>query len=504
MRCAIYTRVSTDTQSEIEFNSCESQKEQILTYVKSQEDLEVVNTYTDAGFSGSNLNRPALQSLLNDIASGKIDCVLVYKIDRLTRSPKDFYYLMEYFEKYGVSFISTTQRFDTSTATGRLIRNIMLDFAQFEREMTVERTKDKMYQRARKGLWNGGIVPYGYYRKDKKLIIHKKEAECIKEIFDIFIQTQSLSETIRQINKKYKTRAGKNFSKSTIFGILRNPVYIGKIRYGEEIFEGKHRAIIPEAKFLKAQMLVKKHIPKTETKIKRDYLLTGLIRCGECGSIMTPSYTKKNKSNGENKYIYYYRCTKTYQYNWNACPIKIVNAEKIENYVIEKLKEISQNNQIITSTIDRINLEEENRIKDFLDTEKKLKNELSDIENQIKNIVDTLAEGGVKFKQIKSKLEELENRRKVLEADIEEIKIKVENEKMIKYDSKLVIDSLKDIAKQIEEAKAEEKKRLLQLTIKEIKYGRQDILINLFYLPAVNTGSKNRSELLPVHNSILM
>ena len=219
---------------------------------------------------------------------------------------------------------------------------------------------------------------------------------------------------------------------------------------------------------------------------------------------MTPSYTKKNKSNGENKYIYYYRCTKTYQYNWNACPIKIVNAEKIENYVIEKLKEISQNNQIITSTIDRINLEEENRIKDFLDTEKKLKNELSDIENQIKNIVDTLAEGGVKFKQIKSKLEELENRRKVLEADIEEIKIKVENEKMIKYDSKLVIDSLKDIAKQIEEAKAEEKKRLLQLTIKEIKYGRQDILINLFYLPAVNTGSKNRSELLQAKNNILI
>jgi len=305
MQCGIYTRVSTDTQSEIEFNSCESQKEQILSYVKSQNDLEVVKIYSDAGYTGSNLNRPALQNLLNDIALGKIDCVLVYKIDRLTRSPKDFYHLIEYFDKYGVSFISTTQRFDTSTATGRLIRNIMLDFAQFEREMTVERTKDKMYQRAKKGLWNGGIAPYGYVRRDKKLAIDKKEAECIKDVYDVFLQTQSLAETRRYINSRYRTRAGREFSKSTIFGILRNPVYMGKVRYGKGLYDGEHKAIIPEGKYLKVQTLIKRPVPRMETKIDRDYLLAGLIRCGECGSIMTPTYTKKKKGNGESKYIYY-------------------------------------------------------------------------------------------------------------------------------------------------------------------------------------------------------
>ncbi len=450
MQCCIYTRVSTDTQSEIEFNSCESQKEQILSYVKSQNDLEVVKIYSDAGYTGSNLNRPALQNLLNDIALGKIECVLVYKIDRLTRSPKDFYHLIEYFDKYGVSFISTTQRFDTSTATGRLIRNIMLDFAQFEREMTVERTKDKMYQRAKKGLWNGGTAPYGYVRKDKKLVIDKKEAECIKDIYEVFYQTQSLAETRRYINSRYRTRAGREFSKSTIFGILRNPVYMGKVRYGKKVYNGEHKAIVPEEKYLKVQALIKKPVPRMETKIDRDYLLAGLIRCGECGSIMTPTYTKKNRGNGESKYIYYYRCTKTYQYNWNACSIKSVNANKIENYIIHQLKEFSQNRGLIEECVERINTEEEGRIQELAKKKREIEDELQRVENQLIHIVDVLAEGGERFSVVRSKLEELENRKKVLLADLNEIKMKIENENLIKYDSRLVEESLKDFPQRIE------------------------------------------------------
>jgi len=504
MRCGIYTRVSTDTQSEIEFNSCESQKEQILSYVKSQNDLEVVKIYSDAGYTGSNLNRPALQNLLNDIALDKIECVLVYKIDRLTRSPKDFYHLIEYFDKYGVSFISTTQRFDTSTATGRLIRNIMLDFAQFEREMTVERTKDKMYQRAKKGLWNGGTAPYGYVRRDKRLVIDKKEAECIKDVYDVFLQTQSLAETRRYINSRYKTRAGREFSKSTIFGILRNPVYMGKVRYGKKVYNGEHKAIIPEEKYLKVQTLVKRPVQRMETKINRDYLLAGLIRCGECGSIMTPTYTKKKKGNGESKYIYYYRCTKTYQYNWNACSIKSVNAEKVENYVIDQLKEFSQNRRLIEECVERINTDEEGRVKKLIGEKRGIENELRKVENQLTHIVDVLAEGGERFSVVKSKLEELENKKKVLLADLNEIKMKIENENLIKYYSRLVEGSLRDFSQRIDALAGREKKELLQMMIKDIIYGRQEIVINLFYLPAIDKSSKKRSELLPVKNKRLI
>ncbi|MEW6095276.1 MAG: recombinase family protein, partial [bacterium] len=168
LRCAIYTRVSTDNQAEVEYNSCEAQGERIRAFIKSQENMEVFKVYSDPDFTGANLNRPALSEMLNDIRNNKINLVIVYKIDRLTRSPKDFYQLMEVFEKYSVDFISVTERFDTSTPSGRLLRNIMLTFAQFERELASERTKDKMLQRAQKGMWNGGIVPFGYKIENKK------------------------------------------------------------------------------------------------------------------------------------------------------------------------------------------------------------------------------------------------------------------------------------------------------------------------------------------------
>src|SRR3990167_6172658 len=203
--CAIYTRVSTAMQAEIEYNSCEAQRDKILSYVRSQEDLEVYKEYSDPGFSGSNLERPSLKEMLDDIARGKIQAVLTYKIDRITRSSKDFYTLIEFFEKHGISFVSVTERFDTSSASGRLLRNIMLTFAQFEREMSSERTKDKLQQRAEKGMKNGGCVPLGYRAVDKKLFVEKKKAAIVKEIFEEFIATASLIKAW-QIVKKHDLR----------------------------------------------------------------------------------------------------------------------------------------------------------------------------------------------------------------------------------------------------------------------------------------------------------
>src|SRR3990167_6113716 len=223
-QCAIYTRVSTAMQAEVEYNSCEAQRDKIISYINSQEDLEVIREYSDPGFTGSNLERPGLRALLGEISAGKIHTVLTYKIDRLTRSSKDFYALIEFFEKHGVSFVSVTERFDTSSASGRLLRNIMLTFAQFEREMTSERVKDKLEQKAKKGLWNGSVPPLGYKKVDKKLVVDKKKARLVKELYEKFIETGHFNEVMNFVREK--GIIGSQMKFMTPYGLgflLRNP-----------------------------------------------------------------------------------------------------------------------------------------------------------------------------------------------------------------------------------------------------------------------------------------
>jgi DNA invertase Pin-like site-specific DNA recombinase len=233
--CVIYSRVSTDMQAEKEFSSCEAPEEKIKSFIASQNNWQVFKVYSEPGYSGVNTNRPALPELLQDLKKEKIDIVLVYKIDRLTRSPKDFYQLIEFFEQSKIDFISITERFDTSTAASRLLRNIMLTFAQFERELTSERTKDKMLEKAKKEMWNGGTPPFGYKRENTKLILCPEEAKEIKSIFEKYLETKSLAKVYQFLKENnIKNRSGKNFSITNIAHILRNLVYAGKIKYSSQ------------------------------------------------------------------------------------------------------------------------------------------------------------------------------------------------------------------------------------------------------------------------------
>jgi len=351
--CAIYTRVSTDTQAEKEFSSCEAQEEKIRAFIKSQNNWKVFKVYSDPGYTGANLNRPALQELLEDIKQGNIDIVLVYKIDRLTRSPKDFYQLIELFEKYNVSFISITERFDTSTPAGRLLRNIMLTFAQFERELASERTKDKMLERAKKGLWNGGLVPYGYKRENKRLVVNPKEAEVVKLIYEIYITSSSLSKVYKELKaRNIRNRHNKYFTKSHLENILRNIVYTGKVKYSGKVYQGIHELIISEELFNLAQQVHKKKVRKL--RLYKDFLFGGLITCKECGSKMTPCFTNKRKE-GKLKRYYYYRCTSTLKRDWKACSTKQVNAERLERYILESLERISLDRNYIENLVFRLN-----------------------------------------------------------------------------------------------------------------------------------------------------
>ena len=353
LRCAIYTRVSTDNQVEVEFNSCEAQKEKIHSFIKSQENMKAFKVYSDPGFTGANINRPALMEMIQDVKQNKINLVISYKIDRLTRSPKDFYQLIELFEKYNVDFISVTERFDTSTPSGRLLRNIMLTFSQFERELISERTKDKMLQRAQKGMWNGGSVPFGYKVVNKKLVIDKKSAKIVQDIYDSYLVNMSVARiTIKLLSDNIKDSKGLTLPKSHIYNILRNPVYTGRIRYDGKILKGNHKPIISEDIFDIAQKIHKKRVRKLH--LHKKHSLAGLIKCRECGSFMTPCHTNK-KSHGKTKRYYYYRCTSTIKKDWNSCTIRQVSANRLEDYISDNLKRISRDKHYINSLIFRLN-----------------------------------------------------------------------------------------------------------------------------------------------------
>ncbi|TES93331.1 MAG: recombinase family protein, partial [Candidatus Cloacimonadota bacterium] len=352
-KCAIYTRVSTDNQVEKEFNSCKAQEEKIRSFIGSQENMKVYKVYSDPGYTGANLDRPALSEMINDIRERNIDLIISYKIDRLVRSAKDFYQLVELFEKHNVDFISVTERFDTSVPSGRLLRNIMLTFAQFERELASERTRDKMLQRAQKGMWNGGIVPFGYKTENKKLIINKKEADVVKKIFEIYTTSGSLSKIYGELKRKGTTdRQNRPLSKSALHYILRNIVYTGKIKYAGKIYQGNHEPIISEDLFNLAQECHQKKIRKL--RLYKDFLLSGLISCRECNSSMTPCYTNK-KTKGKTKRYYYYRCTSTFKRDWNSCNTRQVNANRLEDYVFENLERISLDFHYIDSLIFKLN-----------------------------------------------------------------------------------------------------------------------------------------------------
>ena len=274
-KCAVYTRVSTSMQAEIEYNSCEAQKDRIVSFIKSQEDMELFKEYSDPGFSGGDLQRPGLKALLGDTESKKVDLILTYKIDRLTRSSKDFYALMEFFDKYGVSYISVTERFDTSSPSGRLLRNIMLTFAQFERELISERVKDKLEQKAKKGLWNGSAPSAGYKKIEKKLVVDKKMALMVRELFEKFVETRCFGEVLEfaRDNGVSVQKNGKLITSNGLYYLMRNPVYIGKILWQGKLLPGSHEAIISEDLFLEAQNCIKKKVIK-----KRPYRKTTRLK----------------------------------------------------------------------------------------------------------------------------------------------------------------------------------------------------------------------------------
>ena len=353
IRCAIYTRKSCEEGLELEFNSLDAQRESGEAYIASQQHEGwtcLPEHYDDGGFSGGSMERPALNRLLADIAAGKVDCVVVYKVDRMSRSLLDFARIMETFEQRKISFVSVTQQFNTATSMGRLVLNVLLSFAQFEREIIGERIRDKIAAQRRKGKWAGGVPVLGYdvdrSNPSPKLVVNAEEALQVRRIFSLYLELGSLLPVVEEMarrgwcnkawtTKKGAARGGRPFDKCSIHALLTNPIYIGKIKHKAEVYDGEHEPIIDTGVFEKVQTILQQHGGGRGNHLINKYgaLLKGLLHCRACNHTMVHTFTGR----GSKRYRYY-TCVKAIKSGYKTCPTKSLPAGEIEAAVVDQIR----------------------------------------------------------------------------------------------------------------------------------------------------------------------
>jgi site-specific DNA recombinase len=351
VRCAIYTRKSTEEGLDQDFNSLHAQREAAEAYIKSQKHLGwtlVSHPYDDGGFTGGNLDRPALQQLLADIEARHIDCVVVYKVDRLSRSLLDFARLVDRFDQRSVSFVSVTQQFNTTSSLGRLTLNILLSFAQFEREIISERTSDKMSAARRKGKWVGGTPALGYDVDPAggRLIVNEKEGRRVREIFALFAKHRSLSAVVAELAQlRWKTKSrksqngtphpGRAFVKASLRRLLTNAIYSGQVEHRGALYAGEQAAIVelPVWQEVNAELRAGRRAGLGAARAPQNALLAGLLLCKSCQRPMIPTYTAK-----PGRRYRYYVCKAARQNGWSSCPTKSVPARMIEEAVLDQLR----------------------------------------------------------------------------------------------------------------------------------------------------------------------
>ncbi len=350
LRCAVYTRKSSEEGLDMEFNSLDAQREACEAYVASQKAegwLLVHDRYDDGGFSGGSLERPALKRLLNDIEEGRVDTVIVYKIDRLSRSLMDFAKLVEVFDRNGVTFVSVTQSFNTTTSMGRLTLNILLSFAQFEREVIGERIRDKIAASRKRGMWMGGPVPLGYRVENRKLVIDEADAVTVRMIFERFVSIGSATTVARWLAEEGAvTRSGKPIDKGFLYKLLNNRVYIGEAVHKGQSNPGEHAAIIGKALWDKVHTILREspRVRGGRTRAQTPALLKGLI-FGPDGAAFSPTHTRKG-----GRLYRYYVSQSVLKRGRCSCALARLPAGDIEAAVIDQLRVLLRSPEIVVAT----------------------------------------------------------------------------------------------------------------------------------------------------------
>ncbi len=363
IRCACYCRVSTEGQADKDFSSIDAQRAAGEAYIRAHAGRrwEVAPThYTDAGFTGSNTDRPALQRLLRDINAGAIGCVIVYRFDRISRSMLDFTQLLARFQAAGVEFVSVSESLDTSSPTGRFARNILMSAAELEREVIAQRTRDKIVAARQRGRWTGGPVPFGYDLVEGKLVLNAEESERIRAIYNLYRQHESLRDTLAAVRERgWRTKGwttqrgvvhpGRPFDKTALHRLLTNVVYAGKVACHGKLHDGEHAAIIEQAIWDRVQQLLRANGRNGGgiARNKHGALLVGILRCRPCDAAMVHSHTRK----GSRLYRYYV-CGAAQRNGWSTCPTKSLPAAEIERVIVDRIRDIGRDPELVRATLE--------------------------------------------------------------------------------------------------------------------------------------------------------
>ncbi len=434
-RCAIYTRKSSEEGLEQEFNSLDAQRDAGEAFIRSQSGegwVILPERYDDGGYSGGNTDRPALQRLTADIEAGKIDCVVVYKVDRLSRSLLDFAKLMQTFENRKISFVSVTQQFNTASSMGRLVLNVLLSFAQFEREIIGERTRDKIAATRRKGKWAGGhpVLGYDIDPKGYRLTVNAPEAERVRHIFTLYLEHGSLLPVVQELTrrdwrtKQWKTRkgpqrGGKLFNRTNLYQLLTNVVYAGKVRYKDEVHEGEQPAIVDPGVFQKVQDLLRRNGRSGSGPVRNQFgaLLKGLLRCVPCESAMTPTHTTRK----DNRRYRYYVCCSAQKQGHATCPSKTVPAQPIEEFVVERIRCLGRDPELLRNVLAQTRQQHEARTTAMEVEAKSLERDLTSWHGEIRRLSVQLRPGEDNGDLV-GRLAELHERTQAVESRIKRVR----------------------------------------------------------------------------------
>jgi site-specific DNA recombinase len=397
-KAAIYCRVSTYNQGQGDYSSLDTQKDLLEKYAQTK-NWEIFNVYIDTK-TGTTIDRPALTDLLEDARSQKFNIVLATKLDRISRSMKDFYEINELLVNNDIDLVLATQNIDTSSSMGRFNRNMLMAFAEFERDLIAERTREKLYSQAQKGFWGGGNVPLGYDVKDKKLVVNQKEAELVKRIFGYYLETPSSAKIATRLNREGYTakerispkgikRGGGIFTKDTVKRMLRNKIYIGMITYKNEQFKGDHEPIVDELLFNKVQQKIDESAVDPKTTYEESPLtLLGIISCGHCGNQLTTSATTKAKTG---KKYYYYKCSHAFHATKEQCPSRDLKAEEIELFMKKLVSHIAADDKFFQAVVKQMQENSSDDLTDMKNSRSSLAANLGRVKQELKTLSNRMA-----------------------------------------------------------------------------------------------------------------